>query len=142
MLAREAGMYVDLYDLYGRLAFDAFFAARLVVDTGMNYFGWSRERAIAFMREHTLESDVQLDSETWRYSVLAPAQALAYRSGRDVILALRTGTERELGPRFDIRRFHDAVIGSGGLPLIVLRWHIGWWAEQARVGAPTAEFRA
>ena len=90
MLAREAGMYVDLYDLYGRLAFDAFFAARLVVDTGMNYFGWSRE----------------------------------------------------LGPRFDIRRFHDAVIGSGGFPLFVLRRHIEWWVEQERAGAPTAEFRS
>lgn len=132
VVAREAGLYTDPYDLYGRLAFDAFFAARLVVDTGMNYFGWSRERAMAYMREHTIESDAQIDSETWRYSVRSPAQATAYRMGRDVILELRRRAERELGSGFDLRAFHDAMIGSGSLPLFLLQRHMAWWMATQR----------
>lgn len=132
VIAREAGLYSDPYDLYGRLAFDAFLASRLVVDTGMNYFGWSRERAMAYMHEHTLESDVQIDTETWRYSVRQPAQATAYRMGRDVIIDLRHRAERELGTRFDLRSFHDAMIGSGSLPLFLVQRHMEWWIESQR----------
>ncbi|MEO6223821.1 MAG: DUF885 domain-containing protein, partial [Vicinamibacterales bacterium] len=134
VVAREMGMYQDPYDLYGRLVFDNFFNVRLVVDTGMNYFGWSRPKAMLYMREHTLESDVQIDSETIRYSIRQPAQALAYRMGRQTFVRLREKATTQLGARFDIRRFHDAVLSVGSMPLFVLERHIDWWIrqEQAR----------
>jgi len=132
VVAREMGMYDDPYDLYGRLVFDMFFAVRLVVDTGMNYYGWSRPKAMLYMREHTMESVTQIDSETIRYSVRSPAQALAYRMGRQTWLQLRQRAEHELGEAFDVRRFHDAVLTTGSLPLIVLQDHVDWWIEQER----------
>ena len=130
VVAREMGMYEDPYDLYGRLVFDNFFAVRLVVDTGMNFYGWSRPKAMLFMRENTLESDVQIDSETIRYSIRSPAQALAYRMGRQTWVRLRQKAADALGDGFDIRRFHDAVLMVGSLPLIVLENHVDWWIEQ------------
>lgn len=130
VVAREMGMYKDPYDLYGRLVFDMFFAVRLVVDTGMNYYGWSRRQAMEYMREHTMESDVQIDSETIRYSTRSPAQALAYRMGRETFVNLRAKAERALGERFDIRRFHEAILGSGPMPLTVLEQHIDWFIKR------------
>lgn len=130
VVAREMGMYEDPYDLYGRLVFDNFFNVRLVVDTGMNYFGWSRPKAMLYMREHTLESDVQIDSETVRYSIRSPGQALAYRMGRQTFVRLREKATAQLGSRFDIRRFHDAVLSVGSMPLFVLERHVDWWIEQ------------
>jgi uncharacterized protein (DUF885 family) len=132
VVAAEMGMYRDAYEVYGRLVFDAFFAVRLVVDTGMNYYGWSRQRAIDYMKEHTIESDVQIDSETWRYSVRSPAQALAYRMGRETMASLRQRAERELGAKFDVRRFHQAMLLSGSLPLFLLERHIDWWIQSER----------
>jgi uncharacterized protein (DUF885 family) len=131
-------MYRDAYEIYGRLAFDAFFIARLVVDTGMNFYGWPRSRAVAYMREHTLESDVQIDSETLRYSTRQPAQALAYRMGRETFVQLRARAERELGAGFDVRRFHDALLMSGTMPLWLLERHVDWWiaTEKGRPGQP------
>jgi len=130
VVAREMGMYQDPYDLYGRLVFDSFFAVRLVVDTGMNYYGWSRPKAMLYMREHTLESDVQIDSETVRYAIRSPAQALAYRMGRQTFVRLREKAAAALGTRFDIRGFHDAVLSVGSLPLTTLERHIDWWIKQ------------
>ncbi len=135
VVAREMGMYDDPYDLYGRLVFDMFFAVRLVVDTGMNYYGWSRPKAMLYMREHTMESVTQIDSETIRYSVRSPAQALAYRMGRQTWLQLRQRAENEMGEAFDVRRFHDAVLTTGSLPLVVLQDHVGWWIAQERSAA-------
>ena len=134
VVAREMGMYEDPYDLYGRLVFDNFFAVRLVVDTGMNYYGWSRPKAMLYMREHTMESDVQIDSETIRYSMRSPAQALAYRMGRETFLRLRRHAEAALGDHFDVRRFHDAVLSIGSVPLVVLESHVEWWIEQELAG--------
>ncbi len=129
-------MYRDAWEIYGRLVFDMFFAVRLVVDTGMNFHGWSRQRAMDYMREHTLESEVQINSETMRYSTRSPAQALAYRMGRETMVDLRAHAERELGSRFDLRRFHDALLMSGSLPLFLLQRHIEWFiaTEQGRRG--------
>ncbi|MEO8449937.1 MAG: DUF885 domain-containing protein [Gemmatimonadota bacterium] len=132
VVAREMGMYRDAYEVYGRLVFDMFFAVRLVVDTGMNFYGWPRSKAVAYMKEHTLESDGQIDSETLRYSTRSPAQALAYRMGRETFVSLRAKTEQALGPRFDLRRFHDAVLMSGSLPLFVLERHVDWFIEQEK----------
>lgn len=134
VVAAELGMYRDGYEIYGRLAFDAFFIARLVVDTGMNRYAWPRARAVAYMKQHTLESDVQIDSETLRYSTRSPAQALAYRMGREVMVALRSRAEAALGGRFDLRHFHEAILGSGSLPLFLLERHIDWWIARTAAG--------
>jgi uncharacterized protein (DUF885 family) len=119
-LAGEMGMYGDPWDACGRLAMDAFISTRLVVDTGMNALGWSRERAIQFMKDNTFEGDLQIASESLRYSTDIPAQALAYKLGSLEIRRLREKAAAALGPKFDPRRFHDAVLGSGTLPLSVL----------------------
>jgi uncharacterized protein (DUF885 family) len=128
-LAGEMGMYEDPYDRAGRLMMDVFLSSRLVVDTGMNTLGWSRARAMEYMKANTLESDTQIATETLRYSCDIPGQALAYKMGAARIRELRTRAERELGAAFDVRRFHGAVLGSGPMPLSVLERHIDWFIE-------------
>ena len=123
-LAEEMGLYDDPYDLYGRLAHERFTAQRLVVDTGLNALGWTLEQARAYMRENTLEGPAQVASETLRYSTDMPAQALAYRLGYRWFSDLRRETEARLGARFDVRGFHEAVLGEGALPLAALRGHV------------------
>jgi uncharacterized protein (DUF885 family) len=132
ILARELGQYQDLYDLYGHLSTEAMLTTRLVVDTGMNHLQWPRQRAMEYMREHTLASDTEIATETLRYSVDIPAQALAYEMGKFKILELRERAKQALGDNFDIRRFHQAVLGSGALPLTVLDQHINWFIEQEK----------
>jgi len=109
-----------------------FLSCRLVVDTGMNALGWSRQKALDYMGRRVLESDTQLATETLRYSTDIPAQALAYKIGAATIQRLRREAEEALGERFDVRRFHDAVIGHGAMPLNVLEEHIHWWIERER----------
>jgi uncharacterized protein (DUF885 family) len=132
-LAGEMGMYEDPYDRAGRLMMDAFLSARLVVDTGMNALGWSRARAIEYMKQNTIESDAQIGTETLRYSCDIPGQALAYKMGAAKIRELRARAERALGTSFDIRRFHDVVLGSGPMPMAVLERHIDWFIDSERV---------
>ena len=131
-LAGEMGMYSDPYDRAGRLMMDLFLSCRLVVDTGMNALGWTRQKAIDYLRENTLESDTQIATETLRYSSDIPGQALAYKMGSAKLRELRTKAERALGPAFDVRRFHDAVLGSGPMPLAVLEQHVDWFIEIER----------
>jgi uncharacterized protein (DUF885 family) len=132
-LAGAMGMYADPYDWCGRLSMDLFLTSRLVVDTGMNYFGWPRAKAIAYMKENTLQSDAEIDTETLRYSSDLPAQALAYKMGMRKLVALREKAKKALGRKFDIRKYHDAVLGSGSLPLDVLERHIdGFIASEKR----------
>jgi uncharacterized protein (DUF885 family) len=123
-LAGEMGMYGDPYDQYGRLAMEMFVTTRLVVDTGMNALGWSRDRAVAFMRDHLMETDTQIHTESLRYSCDIPGQALAYKMGAVRIRELRERARAELGARFDVRRFHDAILGSGSLPMTTLERHV------------------
>lgn len=131
-LGIEMGLYEDPYDFYGRLGMDMFLATRLVVDTGMNHLGWPREKAVSYMLEHVLESETQIRSETLRYSADMPGQALGYKMGSFKLQELRRRAERELGARFDLRRFHDAVLGSGSMPLTVLEQHIDWWIGEEK----------
>ncbi len=119
-LGEEMGMY-EPYDMYGHLTGQSFLASRLVVDTGMNYFGWTLEQARQFMRDNTFESDVQVETETLRYSTDMPGQALGYRLGFETIWALRRKAEAALGENFDIKAFHAVVVGNGGMPLNVLQ---------------------
>jgi uncharacterized protein (DUF885 family) len=135
-LALEMGLYQDPYDRYGRLLMEMFLATRLVVDTGMNALGWPRSRAVEFMRGNVLESDTQLHTETLRYSVDMPGQALAYQIGSTRLQALRKKVEAALGPRFDVRRFHEAVLGSGSLPLPVLERHLDRFIAAERSSLP------
>lgn len=126
-LGEEMGLYSDPYDLYGHLILQSFTTARLVLDTGMNYFALPLEDARAYMKAHTLESDTQIASETLRYSTDIYAQALGYRLGFEKFWELRHRAERALGPRFDLKRFHAAAVGEGAMPLGVLEEHIDWF---------------
>ncbi len=119
-LGIEMGMYETPYDRYGRYIMEMFLATRLVVDTGMNALGWSLEEARQFMREHLFHSDVEIASETLRYSTSMPGQALAYRLGYEKMWELRWRAEEALGDAFDIRDFHDVVLTDGAKPLPVL----------------------
>lgn len=123
-LAGEMGMYSDPYQRAGRLAMDLFLSTRLVVDTGMNALGWSREKALAFMREHTFESDLQIDTESLRYSADYHGQALAYKLGSRTFHELREQAKRELGAKFDLPTFHAYVLRAGAMPLSVLERHV------------------
>lgn len=116
----EMGLYDTPEALYGRYVNESFLAARLVVDSGMNYFGWSLEKARAYMHDATSLSDLEIASETLRYSTSLPAQALAYRIGYEKFWELRHRAEAALGAKFDIRDFHDVVLGNGARPMAVV----------------------
>jgi uncharacterized protein (DUF885 family) len=131
-LAGELGMYEDPYDLAGRILFDMFLTSRLVVDTGMNTLGWSRKKAMDYLRANTDRSDSEIDTETLRYSCDIPAQALAYKMGSRKLWELRDRAQKALGARFDIRRYHDALLGSGAMPLDVLEKHVDWFIAQEK----------
>jgi uncharacterized protein (DUF885 family) len=119
-LADEMGLYAGDLDRIGMLSFDAWRACRLVVDTGMHAFGWSRGRAIAFMAEHSALALNNITNEVDRY-LGWPGQALAYKIGQLELRRLRADAEAALADRFDIRAFHDALLGHGALPLAVVR---------------------
>lgn len=129
-LGTEMGLYKDPYADFGRLTYEIWRAVRLVVDTGMHSMGWTREQAIDYFRKHTAKSDHDIAVEVDRYLVW-PGQALAYKIGQLRILELRHRAEKELGDKFDIRKFHDAVLAEGAVPLDVLDERINAWiAEQ------------
>jgi uncharacterized protein (DUF885 family) len=118
-LSDDMGLYSGDVDRLGMLSFDAWRACRLVVDTGMHALGWSRDRAIGFMTEHSALAQNNIVNEVDRY-LGRPAQALAYKIGQLAILRLRREHQDRLGSAFDIRAFHDAVLGHGPLPLSTL----------------------
>ncbi|MBN1221677.1 MAG: DUF885 domain-containing protein [Candidatus Aminicenantes bacterium] len=126
-LAMEAGLYQDPYSRAGKYMMDMFLSVRLVVDTGMNFLEWTRLKAMDFMRENVLETETQIQSETLRYSVDIPAQALGYKLGSIKMRELRDKAEKALGDTFDIRKFNDALLGSGSMPFPVLEKHIDWF---------------
>ena len=128
-LGFEAGVYEDLYSEYGFYILESFLATRLVVDPGMNYFGWTREEARRFMRENTLESETQIATESLRYSTDLPGQALAYQMGKRKLLELRTRAEDALGDGFDLRGFHDVVLRTGSVPMVVLEGQVDAWID-------------
>ncbi|MCJ7711750.1 MAG: DUF885 domain-containing protein, partial [Chloroflexi bacterium] len=128
-LADEMGLYTGDLDRIGVLSFDAWRAARLVVDTGMHALGWPRDHAITFMHEHTALASDNIANEVDRYIVM-PGQALAYKTGQLELLRLRAEARERLGPAFDIRGFHDVVLGSGALPLVTLRDVVSAWVEE------------
>ena len=115
-------------DRIGVLSYDAWRAGRLVVDTGMHALGWSRDRAIAFMTGHSALAANNIANEIDRY-IVWPGQALAYKTGQLELLRLRDAARKRLGSRFDIRGFHDVVLGQGALPLPTLARIVDDWVE-------------
>ncbi len=130
-LAAEQGWFPAPLDRVGQLAAELFRAVRLVVDTGLHAERWSRERAIDYMRAVTGMAESEVVAEVERYVVL-PGQACAYKAGQLRLLALRERARAQLGERFDLRAFHDLVLGSGAVPLTVLERIVDEWAEAPR----------
>jgi uncharacterized protein (DUF885 family) len=127
-LADEMGLYSDAVARLGMLSEDSMRAARLVVDTGLHAKGWSRQQAVDYMRVNTAMPQVEIDAEVDRY-IADPGQALAYMVGRLEIQRIRAEAEAALGDRFDIRAFHDTVLGGGALPLTVLAEVVAAWVR-------------
>jgi uncharacterized protein (DUF885 family) len=125
-LGKEVGFYQDPYSNYGRLQDEMLRAVRLVVDTGFHYKRWTRDQVVQYFHDHSATDEVEVQTETDRY-IAWPGQALAYKVGQLKILELRERAKAELGPRFDIRSFHDEVLGAGALPLDVLEERIDHW---------------
>jgi uncharacterized protein (DUF885 family) len=122
-LGVEMGMYDTPYDRFGMLTFQMWRAARLVVDTGVHHKGWTRAQAIAYLHDNTALADHDIEIEVDRY-ISWPGQALSYYLGMLAIVDVRAKAEKALGPKFDIRAFHDAVLAMGSVPLPVLRARI------------------
>lgn len=123
-LAAELGAFDDPHDRYGKLLMEAFAATRLVVDTGMNALGWPLAKGRQFMRDNTIEGDALIATESLRYATDLFGQALGYRLGHEQFRALRAQAQARLGPHWDPRRFHAALMDHGAMPLNVLQAHI------------------
>ena len=115
-LGYEIGLYKDHYSKFGQLTYDMWRAVRLVVDTGIHYFGWDRQRAIAFFMDNAGKSELDIVNEIDRY-INWPGQALAYKIGQMKLLELKKKAKEKLGTKFDIRDFHDTVLREGAVPL-------------------------
>jgi uncharacterized protein (DUF885 family) len=130
-LGYDLGLYKDDFSKFGQLNYDMWRAVRLVVDTGMHAFKWTRDQAVYYFKQNTGRSDLDIQNEVDRY-ISWPGQALAYKLGQLKIQALRDEAQKALGDRFDVRAFHDKLLGMGALPLSVLEVEMrAWIAEQS-----------
>ena len=134
-LGKEVGFYQDPYSEYGRLENEMWRSVRLVVDTGVHAKHWSRQQMVDFFRQHTAMDEPNIETEVDRY-IAWPGQALAYKLGQMKILELRERARQQLGDRFDLRAFHDAVLGDGPLPLDVLEENMDRWIAAQKGGRP------
>jgi uncharacterized protein (DUF885 family) len=128
-LGEELGFYQDPYSYYGHLQDEMLRAIRLVVDTGLHYKKWNRQQVVDFFHDHSGIEEVDVQSETDRY-IVWPGQALGYKIGQLKIIALREYASKKLGKKFDLRGFHDEVLGAGALPLDVLEQRIHAWVKE------------
>ncbi len=133
-LGKEVGFFQDPYSYYGHLQDDMLRAIRLVVDTGFHYKHWTRQQVVDFFHEHSAIDEPEVQSETDRYMAW-PAQALGYKIGELEILKLRQYSNDQLGSKFDLRAFHDEVLGGGAVPLDVLSARVHEWVTQEKVQA-------
>ena len=132
-LGKEIGFYQDPYSDYGRLENDTWRAIRLVVDTGVHAKHWTREQMVEFFREHSAIDETNIQAEVDRY-IAWPGQALGYKMGQLKILELRQRAQTALGPKFDLKAFHDVVLDAGALPMDVLEQRVdAWIAAQKKV---------
>ncbi len=134
-LGDELGLYDNSYSKFGYLNYQMWRAVRLVVDTGLHYYGWSRERAIEYMQTHTALSEENITNEVDRY-IAWPGQALSYMIGQLEILRLRTEARQRLGAKYSLRDFDDAVLGQGSLPMTVLSDVVHRWIANTLDGKP------
>jgi uncharacterized protein (DUF885 family) len=125
------GFYKDPYSKYGQLTYEMWRAIRLVIDTGMHSMGWGRQQAIDFFLSNSSKTPHDITVEVDRY-IVSPGQALAYKIGELKVKELRAVATRELGPRFDLRQFHDQVLGHGALPLDILEREVIQWLSQSK----------
>ena len=131
-LGKDMGFYQDTYSDYGRLEADIWRAIRLVVDTGVHSQHWTRQQMVDYFHDHSAIDETNIQAEVDRY-IAWPGQALGYKMGQLKILELRERAKTELGPRFDIKAFHDEILDSGALPLDILEQRVNTWiAEQKR----------
>jgi uncharacterized protein (DUF885 family) len=133
-LGRDVGFFQDPYELYGHYQDEMLRAIRLVVDTGLHAKKWTRDQVVQFFHDHSGTDEVEVQSETDRY-IAWPAQALGYKIGQLTILGLREKAKKELGTKFDIRKFHDEVLGAGALPMDVLGARIDAWIAAQKGGS-------
>ena len=125
-LGYDLGLYKDPYSKFGALTYEMWRAVRLVVDTGMHYKGWTRQQAIDFFKDNAAKTELDIVNEIDRY-IAWPGQALAYKIGQLKILELRGKAEQMLGEDFEIRAFHDQLLGGGALPLEILETRMNRW---------------
>ena len=130
-LGEEMGFYKDPYSKFGQLTYEMWRAVRLVVDTGMHAFGWDRQKAIDYFMNNSAKTEQDIVVEIDRY-IVDPGQALAYKIGELKIKELRKYAKDQLGDQFDIRAFHDVVLGSGALPLSILEQNVKAWVAQKK----------
>jgi uncharacterized protein (DUF885 family) len=133
-LGKEIGFYQDPVSDYGRLSSELFRAVRLVVDTGIHAKGWTRDQVVEFFRKSGAVDEPTIQSETDRY-IAWPGQALSYKLGQLKIRELRERSQKELGPKFDIRSFHDEILNGGTLPLDLLEARTAKWIAEQKAGA-------
>ncbi|MGQ3056035.1 MAG: DUF885 domain-containing protein, partial [Nevskia sp.] len=130
-LGKDVGFYTEPLSDYGRLSDELLRANRLVLDTGVHDRHWTRQQMVDWFHAHSSDDEPDLQSETDRY-IAWPGQALAYKLGQLRILALREEAKASLGDRFDIRQFHDVVLGGGALPLDALSERVHHWLMTSR----------
>ena len=134
-LGYDLGLYKDPYSRFGQLTYDMWRAVRLVVDTGIHARHWTRQQAIEYFKDNAAKTEADIVNEIDRY-IGNPGQALAYKIGQLKILELRAAGEHDLGPKFDIRAFHDVVLGSGAVPLDTLERNVRAWIAAQGAKAP------
>jgi prolyl oligopeptidase len=135
-LGDDMGLYSDPYSKYGQLTYDMWRAVRLVVDTGIHAKHWTRDQAIKYFMENAPKAELDIVNEVDRY-IAWPGQALAYKIGQLKIQELRARAHQELGANFDLKAFHDVVLGSGPLPLDILERNVNQWIEEQKKAGAT-----
>ena len=134
-MGSKLGMYETPYEDFGRLSYEMWRASRLVIDTGIHHYGWSREQAQQYLRDHTALSEHEITTEIDRY-IAWPGQALAYKLGEMLIRRKRAEAEAALGEKFDQRHFHDAILALGSVPLPVLEARLDQFIADGGVNPP------